>query len=259
LFITKKERIVPNRIKTKFNLICFHENSDKFIMVTFGDLFNPEFYINHGGIWLLLFIVFAETGLMFGFFLPGDSLIFIAGIYSRQLIDSIMPGGTGYDFLDLSFLILLLSICGIAGNQIGYWFGEKSGLYLFNKEDSRIFRKKYLIRAKKFYDEYGSQTVIFARFLPTVRTFVPIVAGIVSMNKNKFIFFNVTGCIFWIVSMTVAGHYIDKLLMESFGISLKNHLEAIVIGLIIITTIPFVWKYFSARHKNTKNGCSLTK
>lgn len=217
--------------------------------MTFGDLFNPEFYINHGGIWLLLFIVFAETGLMFGFFLPGDSLIFIAGIYSRQLIDSIIPGGTGYDFLDLLLLIVLLCICGITGNWVGYLFGEKSGPYLFNKKDSWIFKKRYLIQAKKFYDDYGAQTVIFARFLPTIRTFVPIVAGVVNMNKNKFMLFNTVGCVFWITSMSIAGHYMEKLLRENLGISIKNHLEIIVIGLIIITTIPFIWKYFSIKRK----------
>ncbi len=218
--------------------------------MSFFDLFNPEFYINHGGIWLLLFIVFAETGLMFGFFLPGDSLIFIAGIYSKQLIDSILPGGTGNDFLDLLILIILLCICGISGNMVGYWFGEKSGPYLFSKKDSWIFKKKYLIQAKKFYDEYGGQTIIFARFLPTVRTFVPIVAGIINMNKTKFMIYNILGCLFWIVSMAMAGHYLDKFLRENYNFSVKGHLEGIVLGLIIITTIPFVWKYFSAKRKN---------
>jgi len=217
--------------------------------MNFFDLFNPEFYINLGGIWLLLFIVFAETGLMFGFFLPGDSLIFIAGVYSSQLIDSLISGGTGSDFFDLLLLIILLCVCGISGNIVGYWFGEKSGPHLFNKKDSWIFKKKYLTQAQKFYDEYGAQTIIFARFLPTVRTFVPIVAGVINMNKAKFMFYNVVGCIAWIVSMAMAGHYLNKVLLEKYDIDLKGNLELIVLGLIVITTLPFVWKYFSAKKK----------
>ena len=222
--------------------------------MSFFDLFNPEFYINLGGIWLLLFIVFAETGLMFGFFLPGDSLIFISGIYSSQLIDSLISGGTGSDFLDLLLLIILLCICGISGNIVGYWFGEKSGPHLFNKKDSWIFKKKYLIQAQKFYDEYGAQTIIFARFLPTVRTFVPIVAGVINMNKAKFMFYNVIGAIAWIVSMSMAGHYLNKFLLEKYDIDLKGNLELIVLGLIIITTLPFVWKYFSSKKKNSNQN-----
>ncbi|MDR1370231.1 MAG: VTT domain-containing protein [Dysgonamonadaceae bacterium] len=217
--------------------------------MSFFDFFNPEFYINYGGIWLLLFIVFAETGLMLGFFLPGDSLIFIAGIYSSSLIGNIISGGTGNDFFDLLILIVLLCICGISGNMVGYWFGEKSGTYLFDKDDSWIFKKKYLVQAQKFYDEYGAQTIIFARFLPTVRTFVPIIAGVVNMNKIKFMSYNITGCVLWIVSVSMTGHYLDKFLLNRYNISIKSHLEVIVIGLIIITTIPFIWKYFSLRNK----------
>ncbi len=214
-----------------------------------GDLFNPQFYIDHGGLWLLLFVVFAETGLMFGFFLPGDSLIFIAGIYSTQLIDSIIPGGTGNDLADLLILIVLLCICGISGNMLGYWFGYKSGPYLFKKKDSFIFKKKYLIQTKKFYDEYGAQTVIFARFLPTVRTFAPIVAGIVEMDRSKFMLYNVVGCLFWIITMAFSGHYLDRFFFNEFNVDIKDHLEFIIIGLIIVTTIPFVWKYFSVKRK----------
>src|ERR1700712_4608220 len=107
-----------------------------FLAISFRDLLNPEFYINNGGLWVMLFIVFAETGLMFGFFLPGDSLLFVAGIYSEKLVSTIMPGGTGSDFLDLLVLFILVSICGIIGNVVGYWFGKKSGPFLFHRKDS---------------------------------------------------------------------------------------------------------------------------
>src|SRR5688500_13992439 len=99
---------------------------------TFKDLLNPEFYINNGGLWLILFIVFAETGLMVGFFLPGDSLLFVAGIYSKMLVNSLIPGGTGSDFLDIMILFVLIAICGILGNRVGYWFGRKKGTFIID-------------------------------------------------------------------------------------------------------------------------------
>ncbi len=220
---------------------------DLLLNINWTDLLNPEFYISHGGIWLLLFIVYAETGLMFGFFLPGDSLIFIAGIYSQKLIKSVIPAGLGSDFLNLLLLIVLLSACGILGNMTGYWFGKKSGSYLYKKKDSLFFKRKYLDQTKNFFDQYGSQTIVFARFLPTIRTFAPIVAGIVSMDRSKFMAYNVLGCLLWIITMAMSGHYLDKYFIDQWGIDIKEHLEVIVIGLIIVTTIPFVWKYFNRK------------
>ncbi len=218
--------------------------------ISLFDFFNPEFYILNGGLWLLLFIVFAETGLMFGFFLPGDSLLFIAGIYSSRLIDSVIPGGLGSDFLDLSFLILLISFCGIAGNIFGYWFGKKSSNYLYNKKDSFLFKKKYLTETKTFYDRYGAQAIVIARFLPTIRTFAPIVAGIVGMNQTKFLLYNVIGCFLWVISMTFSGHYLERFLMHHYNLDIKEHLNIIVIGLIVLTSIPFVWKYIKDQKKD---------
>src|SRR4028119_608067 len=144
--------------------------------ISFSDLLNPEFYINHGGLWLIVFIVFAETGLMVGFFLPGDSLLFVAGIYSKMLVNSVMTGGTGGDFSDLLVLFILISIAGILGNMVGYWFGRKSGPFIFERKDTFLFKRKYLYQAKDFYDKHGGQAIVFARFLPIVRTFAPIIA-----------------------------------------------------------------------------------
>lgn len=207
------------------------------------DLLNPLFYIKNGGLWLLLFIVFAETGLMIGFFLPGDSLLFVAGIYSGNLIDSILPKGTGSDFADLFLLFVLITICGILGNIVGYWFGRKSGPFLFSRKDTLLFKKKHLLRAKDFYDKHGGQAIVFARFLPIVRTFAPIVAGIVGMDKKKFMFYNIIGCAAWVLSMLIAGHYLYKLFLDR-GIDLKKHLEMIVIGIILVTTLPVIYKLF---------------
>ena len=214
------------------------------LMITWRDLLNPEFYINNGGLWVLLFIVFAETGLMVGFFLPGDSLLFVAGIYSPKLIDKLIPGGTGSDILDLLVLLILVSACGILGNTVGYWFGRKSGPFLFHRKDTFFFKKRNLYQAKEFYDKHGGQAIVFARFLPIIRTFAPIIAGIVSMDKKKFLFYNIIGCVSWAFTMLLAGHYLDKFFLKKFNFDLKNHLEVIVIGIVLITTLPVLYKIF---------------
>lgn len=217
---------------------------------TIKDLLNPEFYINNGGLWLLLFIVFAETGLMVGFFLPGDSLLFVAGIYSKMLINSIVPGGLGSDILDLMLLFILISVCGILGNMAGYWFGKKSGPFLYERKDTFFFKQKYLFQAREFYDKHGGQAIVFARFLPIVRTFAPIIAGIVSMNYRKFMAYNIIGSLLWVFLMLIAGHYLDKLFLREFGFDLKKHLELIVLGIILITTLPVLYKLIFSGKKS---------
>ena len=214
------------------------------LSITFRDLLNPEFYINNGGLWVLLFIVFAETGLMVGFFLPGDSLLFVAGIYSQKLVDKIIPGGTGSDMADLFILLVLVSICGILGNIAGYWFGNKSGPFLFHRKDTFFFKKRHLYDAKAFYDKHGGQAIVFARFLPIIRTFAPIVAGIVQMEKKKFFYYNIVGCVAWVFTMLVAGHYLQIFFLKKFEFDLKEHLEVIVIGIVLITTLPVLYKLF---------------
>ncbi len=209
-----------------------------------SDLLNPLFYIRNGGLWMMLFIVFAETGLMIGFFLPGDSLLFVAGIYSSSLIDTLIKGGTGSDFLDVLVLIMLVSICGIVGNMLGYWFGKKSGPFLFTRKDTLLFKRKHLLRAKEFYDKHGGQAIVFARFLPIVRTFAPIIGGIVQMDRKKFMFYNIVGCLAWVSSMFLAGHYLDKFFLKNFGFDLKQHLEVIVLGIVLVTTLPVIYKLF---------------
>lgn len=215
-----------------------------FLDISFRDFLNPEFYINYGGLWLLLFIVFAETGLMVGFFLPGDSLLFVAGIYSKMLIDTFIPGGLGNDFLDLMVLFIMVSVCGIIGNMVGYWFGKQGGPYLFHRKDTFFYKKKYLLQAKDFYDKHGGQAIVYARFLPIVRTFAPIIAGIVNMERKKFMLYNIIGCLAWVFAMLMAGHYLNKLFINEFGLDLKKHLELIVIGIILITTLPVLYKLF---------------
>lgn len=230
---------------------------------TWKDLLNPMFYIVYGGFFLLLFIVFAETGLFVGFFLPGDSLLFVAGIYSTALVDDLFKKfgiiGLRYEWLDLFILIALISVAGILGNAVGYWFGRKIGPTMFHWRDRFLFKKKYLYEAHDFYEKHGGGAIIMARFLPIVRTFAPIVAGIVSMDKKKFSFFNLIGCIAWVFSMIIAGHFLQKWILTQFDFDLKKHLEVIVLGIVIVTTLPVLIKLFSPKKSKEKVSPPPTK
>lgn len=212
------------------------------------DLLNPEFYINNGGFWLILFIIFAETGLFVGFFLPGDSLLFVSGIYAVTIITETF-GSTGSDFLDTTILASAVAIAAVIGNEVGYWFGRKAGPALYKREDSLLFKKKYLFQAHDFFEQHGALAVIMARFLPVVRTFTPIVAGIVKMDKTRFLIDNIIGAFLWSFSLIFAGHYLDKLFMDQFGIDLKSHLEMIIIIIVLITTVPIIVKFFFGKGK----------
>lgn len=212
------------------------------------DLLNPQFYIEHGGLWMIIFIVFAETGLFAGFFLPGDALLFVTGIYSDQIVSAALFHSNN-EWVDLGILWLLISAAGIIGNFVGYWFGYKSGPFLYERKDSLLFKKKYLIQAHEFYERNGGGAIIIARFVPFVRTFAPIVAGIVKMDQKKFTFYNFVGCILWVGSMLIGGHYLQRFIMNQFHFDLKEHLDVIVIGIVIITTFPVLWKVFFGKKK----------
>jgi len=212
--------------------------------IDWHNLIDPVFYIRYGGLWVLLFIIFAETGLMIGFFLPGDSLLCVAGMYSSELIASMSKGGVGGDLFDLLVLWILVSICGILGNWLGYWVGNKSGPYLYHRKDNFLFKKKYLERAREFFEKHGGEAIVFARFLPIIRTFTPIIAGIVVMDRKKFILYNFIGCMAWVFTMLFAGHYLQRFLLSKYNFDLKKHLDVIVIGIVIVTTAPVLYKLF---------------
>jgi membrane-associated protein len=221
------------------------------------ELLNPHFYIQHGGLWMILFIVFAETGLFAGFFLPGDALLFVTGIFSSTTnnIPGIVSSAlfeTHSQWLDLFILWILITIAGVLGNYVGYWFGRKSGPFLFERKDTFLFKKKYLVQAHEFYEKNGGQAIVLARFVPFVRTFAPIVAGIVLMDWKKFSFYNITGCIAWVGSMLFAGHFLQTFIMHQFQFDLKEHLEVIVVGIVAITTIPVILKFFVPKKKSVK-------
>lgn len=166
-------------------------------------------------------VVFAESGLLIGFFLPGDSLLFTAGFLASQ------------GFFDIKIIILLTFMAAVAGDSVGYAFGKKVGPKLFTKEDSVIFHKKHLAKAQHFYEEYGKKTIVIARFLPVVRTFAPIVAGIGNMEYRSFITYNIVGGLLWAVGVTLAGYFLGNLIPD-----VDKYLLPIVILIIILSVAP---------------------
>lgn len=207
------------------------------LLALFHNLTNPDWIIQHGGLYIILFIVFAETGLFIGFFLPGDTLLFIAGML---IANAVMPDSA--PLFSLLYWTFLISLAGILGNYLGYWFGNKFGDMLQHK-DSRLFRRKYLMQAHDFYEKKGGSAIVLARFLPIVRTFAPIVAGMVKMDKRKFSWYNILGSFIWVGSITGAGF----LLGENAWV--KDNLEKIVIGIVVVTTTPVIIKFISGRKK----------
>jgi membrane-associated protein len=213
-----------------------------------SQLLQPQFYIEHGGLWLILFVIFAETGLFAGFFLPGDSLLFVAGIYSANLANEIVS--TGNELIDLLVLLIMISTAGILGNSLGYWFGNKVGPAMYNWKENILFKRHYLEQAHDFYEKHGAGAIIAARFIPIVRTFAPIIAGIVKMDKSRFFLFNVIGSVAWVFSMLVGGHYLQKWILSQFGFDLRDHLEIIVLGIVLITTAPVIIKLIFNKKKS---------
>ena len=227
-----------------------------FILLDFHwtQLLQPQWYIENGGLWFILFAVFAETGLFAGFFLPGDSLLFVTGIFSNDLVQKGLGIHVDSSFVNLIILGIVISLAGIIGNFVGYWFGRKSGPFLFERKDSLLFKKKYLLQAKEFYDKHGGGAIIMARFIPIVRTFAPIVAGIVGMESKKFTWYNIAGCIGWVFSMLFAGHYLQQFFFNTFHFDLKEHLDVIVIGIVLVTTAPIFVKLLFDKKKNAKKN-----
>ena len=243
-----------------------------FIFLNFHwtNLLQPQWYILNGGLWFVLLVVFAETGLFAGFFLPGDSLLFVAGLSAHEIkMDGRTEPGLGYQFLqyfgmdnnhsywlDLLVLVLLISIAGILGNALGYWFGKKFGHGMYNWKDRWLFKKRYLHEAHDFYEKHGGGAIVLARFVPIVRTFAPLIAGIVNMDKAKFSFYNIIGSVAWVTSMILGGFFLQKWLLDAFNFDLKEHLEIIVVGIVVVTTAPVFIKLFFRKKKKPVDGTS---
>jgi membrane-associated protein len=199
-----------------------------------------EWIIEYGGLYILLLVIFAETGLFVGFLFPGDSLLFAAGIYVDDLAEEFFG-------VHWSIILIMVMIASILGNMVGYWFGRKAGPLLYERRETWLFKRKHLVRATEFYHQYGKTTIFLAKFLPIIRTFAPIVAGIVKMHRPTFMFYNIVGSIAWVSSMMMGGYFLESWVLRRFGFSLKDHIEAITIGIILVTTLPVLYKLFFAK------------
>lgn len=191
--------------------------------------------IQVGGFALIVAIVFAETGLLAGFFLPGDSLLFTAGaLVGTGVLKA--PHPLPQDPVStVVTLISLLCLAAVAGDTCGYWFGRKTGSKLFAREESRLFKREHLVKTQEFYEKNGGKTIILARWMPFARTFAPIVAGVAEMPYGTFMLYNVIGGITWVLSMTLLGFFLG-------GIDLvRKHNEKVIIAIVLISILPAVY------------------
>jgi membrane-associated protein len=188
--------------------------------------------IRWGGYVVLVAIVFCETGLLVGFFLPGDSLLITAGLVAAS--------GT----LDIWLLNALLIPAAIIGDSVGYAIGYRAGPHLFTKEQSLLFSRKHLLRTREFYEKYGGKTIVLARFIPLIRTFAPVVAGIGQMEYRRFLFYNVFGGIFWVASLTWAGYLLGTLIPD-----ISRYIHIVVLVVIALSMVPVVVELWKARRR----------
>src|SRR6266851_1101245 len=197
-------------------------------------LFNVKGLIEWGGTLLVCVIVFIETGFFVGFFLPGDSLLVTAGVFAAS------------GQLHLSELLLLVPLCAIVGDQIGYWVGRKAGQALYRREDSLVFRKSHLERARRFYEKYGGKTVILARFVPIVRTFCPPVAGAAQMPYSRYLMFDICGGVLWVGAMILGGYFLGRSVPN-----IGQRIHYVIAVVVILSVLPVVISILRARRAST--------
>ncbi|MBX7159190.1 MAG: VTT domain-containing protein [Acidimicrobiia bacterium] len=191
---------------------------------------DPEQIIRSGGVLLVAAIIFAESGLLIGFFLPGDSLLFLAGVMASSAAAARFDGFQ----LNIYVLIPVVFVAAVAGDQVGYVFGNRVGPRMFTREDSRFFHKDHLVRAEHFFEKYGSKTIVIARFVPIVRTFAPIVAGIGSMRYRTFVLYNVVGGFLWAVGITLLGYFLG----DAIGDDIDKYLLPLIALIVAISLVP---------------------
>ena len=204
----------------------------------FSHLYRFDELIRWGGYFVLIIIVFSETGLLAGFFLPGDSLLVTAGLIAA--VD-----GT----IKIWPLILFLSSAAIAGDNLGYWIGYHAGPRIFNREDSIFFHKNHLLRTKKFYDKYGAKTIVLARFVPIVRTFAPTVAGVGRMEYRRFLSYSVMGGTGWVISMASAGYFLGRSVPH-----IEKQIHWVILVVIVLSFIPIVREMWISRLEKSRKG-----
>ncbi|MBA3633925.1 MAG: VTT domain-containing protein [Acidobacteria bacterium] len=216
------------------------------------DFLNPKFIIDtlidKLGIFVyfgLFFIVFAETGLAVGFFLPGDSLLVVAGLFAAA------------GKLNLWIMMILLFIAAVVGDAVGYYSGRTMGKAIFSRPKSRLFNPKHLEKAHAFYEKYGGKTIIIARFVPIVRTFAPIVAGAANMTYKDFFIFNIFGGFLWVFSMLLAGYFLGGLVESAFGIKLEDHIDKVVIVVVLLSILPMIIEFLKSRFAKNEQSAEV--
>ena len=215
------------------------------------DYLNPKLLIDwmlvflgpwvYVGLW---FVIFAETGLAVGFFLPGDSMLVVSGLFAAA------------GKLNVVFVMLAFFLGSVIGDSTGYWTGRFMGKTLFNRESSFIFKPSRVIKAKHFFEKYGVKTVILARFVPIVRTFAPLVVGAAEMPYSKFLMFSVIGGALWIISMVLGGYFLGGVIESALGVKLEDHIEKVVIVVVLISLLPPIIEFL--KHRSAKKREAAT-
>jgi membrane-associated protein len=208
------------------------------VLDLFHKIYDVQGIVTWGGLALLTFIIFAETGLLVGFFLPGDSLLVTAGIYCTSVVEGKPP------LLSLPMVLIFPTIAAVVGDTVGYWIGAKTGPKIFTREQSLFFSRKHLLRTKEFYERHGGKTIVIGRFLPFVRTFAPVVAGVGKMEYRRFLSFNVWGGIGWVWSMTLLGYFLSKIFPN-----LNKQIDKVIIVIIFVSLLPGAISWFMNRNK----------
>jgi membrane-associated protein len=212
-----------------------------FIQDFFGTVYNVPELIRFGGLVGMIVIVFAETGLLVGFFLPGDSLLVTAGLFAAR-----------GDF-NIVTLDLCLMAAAIAGNATGYWIGKRTGKALYSRPDSLLFRREHLHMTHEYYERHGGKTIVIAQFIPILRTFAPVVAGVAEMGYRRFATYNVVGAIFWIASMTILGYTLGSLIPN-----LEQRIHIVVAVVIAISLMPPALAWLKRQRSRRRGGAALS-
>jgi membrane-associated protein len=206
-----------------------------FLWDLFHKIYDVETLVRVGGLTVIAVIVFTETGLFFGFFLPGDSLLVTAGIFAA------------HGDLNIWTLNIVVSVAAVVGDAVGYTIGARTGPKIFTRDDSLLFRRKHILHAKEFYEKYGGSTIVIARFVPIVRTFAPVVAGVAGMTYRRFAMFNIVGAVFWVMSTTLAGYFLGKMIPN-----VDRNLHLIIAIVIFVSLLPAIIKFITERRKGRK-------
>jgi membrane-associated protein len=202
----------------------------EWVMDLLHQIYDVEGIIRWGGLLMLVAIVFAETGLMVGFFLPGDSLLVTAGVFAAA------------GHLDIISLLFWVTLAAIVGDQLGYYIGYRTGPRIFRRQDSLLFKRDHLIRAREFYERHGGKTIILARFIPVIRTFAPVVAGVGQMEYRRFVMFNVVGGFLWVWSMTLLGVTLGNVIPD-----IDRHIHVVIAVVVFLSILPAIIEYIRSR------------